>query len=122
MKSQVEPCLARWLAAASRARPEVVARCSTMIENTPVEGYAGWCAAIATLDETDKLAGIKLPTRVVVGEDDPATPVAASEIIYRAIPGAGLDILPGVSHMLAIEDPNAFSRVLLPFLAMHQPR
>lgn len=119
MGSQVEPALARWLAASARAKPEVVARCAKMIEGTSLDGYGGWCGAIETLDMTDKLAGIKIPTRVIVGAEDPATPVAASEVIQKAIPGSDLVIIPGVSHMLAIENPAAFHDAVTPFLAKH---
>ena len=119
MSSQVEPCLARWLAEDARANPAIAARCTKMIESTPIDGYGGWCGAIETLDMTDKLGGIKIPTRVIVGADDPATPVAASEVIQKAIPGADLVIIPGVSHMLAIEDPAAFHDALTPFLAKY---
>jgi 3-oxoadipate enol-lactonase len=120
MISQVEPALQRWLAASARAgRPDLVARCSAMITATPLEGYIGWCGAIETLNFTEQLGAIKVPTLVVVGAEDPATPIAASETIQRAIPGAELAIIPAVSHMLAIENPAAFHAVLLPFLAKH---
>ena len=119
MASQVEPAMQRWLSAASRARPDLVARCTKMVESTPLEGYAGWCGAIEHLDMTDKLSGIRVPTKIIVGAEDPATPVAASETIHRHIPGSELTILPGVSHMLAIENPASFHAALLPFLADH---
>ena len=119
MGSQVEPAMQRWLAATSRAKLELVARCAKLIEATPLEGYAGWCGAIEFLDMTDKLSGVKVPVRVIVGAEDPATPVAASEVIHRAISGSSLAIIPGVSHMLAIENPAAFHAELLPFLARH---
>ncbi len=119
MGSQVEPAMQRWLSAASRARPDLVARCAKMVESTPLEGYAGWCGAIEHLDMTDKLSGIKVPTKIIVGAEDPATPVAASETIHRHIPGSELSILPGVSHMLAIENPASFHAALLPFLGRH---
>ena len=119
MKAQVEPALGRWLASASRTKPELIARCTKMILSTPVEGYAGWCGAIEQLDMTDKLSGIKLPVRILVGAEDVGTPPAASETIQRHIPGSELSILPGVAHMLAIENPTSFHAALLPFLAKH---
>ncbi len=120
MPSQVEPALARWVAETTKANnPALLERFSRMIETTPVEGYAGWCNAIEHLDVTSQLGAIKLPVRVVVGALDPATPVAASEAIHKAIPGSELVILPGVSHMLACEDPAAFHATVLPFLAKH---
>ncbi|MFM2422854.1 MAG: 3-oxoadipate enol-lactonase, partial [Pseudomonadota bacterium] len=79
MTSQVEPAMARWVAEATRkSRPDLVKTFSAMIEATPLDGYAGWCGAIHDLDFTDQLGAIKQPVRVIVGELDPATPVAAS--------------------------------------------
>lgn len=120
MGSQVEPAMARWVAEATkRDKPELVKRFAGMIEATPLEGYAGWCGAIEHLDMTDKLGGIKLPTRVIVGDQDPATPIAASETIHQGIPGSDLVILKDVSHMLSSEDPAAFHAAVLPFLSQH---
>lgn len=122
MVSQVEPAMARWLSTQSRGRPEIVARCRQMIEATPLEGYAGWCGAIERLDMTDRLGAVRLPTLVVVGAEDPATPVAASQVIHERIAGSSLAVLPGLSHMLAIEDPAVFHAALLPFLDRHALR
>ena len=120
MTSQVMPALARWVADTTRmSNPALLARFTRMIETTPLEGYAGWCGAIERLDITERLPAIKLPTLVVVGEKDPATPVAASEVIHRGIPGSELVVLKGVSHMLSAEDPSAFHAAMLPFLARH---
>lgn len=120
MASQVEPAMARWVAAATKTnKPHLVARFAAMIEATPLEGYAGWCGAIEFLDATDRLGAIKLPTRVIVGAVDPATPVAAAEVIHKAIPGSDLVVLPDVSHMLSSEDPASFHAAVLPFLKQH---
>jgi 3-oxoadipate enol-lactonase len=88
-----------------------------MITDTPAPGYAGWCGAIRHLNVTDKLAAIKLPTLVVVGALDPATPPAAAEVIHKQIAGSQLVIMPGVSHMLQEEEPAAFAAHVVPFLA-----
>lgn len=120
MASQVAPAMVRWVTDATRTNnPALITRFTRMIETTPLEGYAGWCGAIEHLNMTDKLPTIRLPTLVVVGDKDPATPVAASETIHNGIPGSRLVILPGVSHMLSSEDPAAFHSALLPFLAQH---
>ena len=117
MKSQVPDALARWVSPeARRSNPALVARLSRMIENTPVEGYIGWGQAIKELNVTDRLPAIRLPTRVIVGELDPATPVAGAETIHKQIPGSELIIMPGVSHMLCAEAPDAFHGHVIPFL------
>ena len=117
MASQVEPAMARWVSAKTKAtRPDLMARFSRMIEATPVEGYAGWCHCIETLDLTDQLKAITLPTRVIVGAEDPATTPAAAKIIHDQIAGSDLVIMPGVSHQLSAEDPATFHGHILPFL------
>lgn len=120
MASQVAMSLDRWLTPATRAeRPELADRCAAMILATPVEGYAGWCAAIATLDNLALLPRIGMPTLVIAGEADGAVPLPAVTAMAGAIPGAAFHVLPGLAHFTALEDPDAFHAILLPFLARH---
>ena len=120
MVTQVEGALTRWVSPrALQENPALVARLTKMIQTTPIDGYVGWCQAISGLNVTDRLGAIRLPTRVIVGELDPATPVAASEAIHAAIPGSDLVIVPGVSHMLHNEEPELFHSHVLPFLPAH---
>jgi pimeloyl-ACP methyl ester carboxylesterase len=58
-----------------------------------------------------------VPTAVIVGEDDPGTPVAASKTIAQAIKGARLEIIPSAAHLSNMEQPEAFNRALSGFLA-----
>ena len=120
MASQVEGAMQRWVSPrALKENPALVKRLSATIEATPVDGYIGWCHAISGLNVTDRLGAIRLPTRVIVGEIDPATPVAASQAIHQAIPGSDLVIVPGVSHMLHNEEPELFNSHVLSFLDAH---
>jgi 3-oxoadipate enol-lactonase len=117
MASQAPPAMQRWVAQSARERkPALVARLTRYVETTPVEGYVGWCNAISSLDVTDRLGGIRLPTRVIVGAEDPATPPAAAEVIHRGIAGSDLVVVPGVSHMLHVEEPDTFNGHVLAFL------
>jgi 3-oxoadipate enol-lactonase len=118
MTAHVEATLARWFTAPYRAAyPEVMARIGALIAATPVAGFAGWGAAICTLDVTDKLGAVRAPTLVVVGADDPGTPPALSQTIAAAISGARLEIVPAASHQLVIEQAETFRRLLSDFLA-----
>jgi 3-oxoadipate enol-lactonase len=117
MAAHVEATLARWFTAPYRmAHPEVMARIGALIAATPVAGFAGWGAAICTLDVTDKLGAVRAPTLVAVGADDPGTPPALSETIAAAIPGARLEIVPAASHQLPVEQAEIFLRLLHDFL------
>jgi 3-oxoadipate enol-lactonase len=122
MASLVDGSLARWVVPSTLERkPALAARLKAMIETTPPEGYIGWCQVIRDLDITNRLREIKLPTRVIVGALDPATTPAMAEVIHRAIAGSDLVVMPGVSHMLQVEAPDAFHEHVLPFLAAHGP-
>jgi 3-oxoadipate enol-lactonase len=117
MASQVPLALSRWLAATTvNNKPEVVARMMRYVEATPVEGYIGWCQAIRRLNITDRLKGIALPTRVIVGAEDLGTPPAAAKVIHGQIAGSELIEVPGVAHQLHVEDPATFNRHVLDFL------
>jgi 3-oxoadipate enol-lactonase len=117
MQAHVESTLARWFTAPYRtAHPEVMARIGALIAATPMAGFAGWGAAICTLDLTERLGAIKAPTLVVVGSEDTGTPPAASQAIAAAIPGARLELIPQASHQLVIEQAETFNRLLLDFL------
>lgn len=120
MASQVDGAMQRWVSPrALKENAALVERLRKMILATPVDGYLGWCQAIRGLSVTSRLGAIKLPTRVIVGEIDPATPIAASQAIHEAIPGSDLVIVPGVSHMLHNEEPELFHSHVLPFLDAH---
>jgi len=54
--------------------------------------------------------------QVMVGQDDPGTPVAAARIIHEAIPGSELVILPDASHQAAVEQPGPFAAALKRFI------
>ena len=83
---------------------------------TPVAGYVGCAEAIRRLNYLDRISGIKTPTLIVVGEDDPGTPVSASEAMRDRIPGSKLAVLPSARHLSNVEQPEAFNAALLKFL------
>ena len=116
--SQVGVAVPRWVTAANqKEKPAVVARLTKMIEATSAEGFCGWGEAIRTLNITDRLRTIDLPTNVIVGAEDPGTPPAAAEAIHREIKGSNLVVVPRVSHMLCSEEPATFNRHVVEFLA-----
>ena len=65
----------------------------------------------------DEIAGIKLPTLVVVGEEDRATVPAKAERIAAQIPGAKLVRIPRAGHTSSVEQPEAVSDSIERFLA-----
>jgi 3-oxoadipate enol-lactonase len=117
MAPHVEPTIGRWFTPPFAAKhPEIVERVRAMIRQTEPQGYVGCCHAIKALDLTDRLSAIAVPTLIVVGEDDPGTPVAASRAIHERIRGSELVILKSASHLSNIEQAEAFTKALLDFL------
>lgn len=117
MEPMVAPTLERWFTASYRnARPEVVARVAAMIRTTPVPGFVGCCHAIPKINLTARLAEIRCPSLVIVGKDDPGTPVAMAEDIHRAMPGSQLVVIPSAAHLSNLEQPDAFNRALGDFV------
>jgi 3-oxoadipate enol-lactonase len=102
-----------------KAAPDVIADVKRMILATPVEGYCSCSMAIAKLDLTARLGQIRTPTLVIVGADDPGTPVAMSEVIRDGIPGAELVVLPVARHLANMEDVAGFNTALRRFLEAH---
>jgi 3-oxoadipate enol-lactonase len=118
MEPLVEPTLARWFTEPFRQQGSpVLDQVRTMIRTTPSRGYAGCCHAIAALNLTDQLSAITLPTLIIVGEDDPGTPVAASRVIHDQIKGSELVILKSAAHLSNLEQPAAFNQALTAFLS-----
>jgi 3-oxoadipate enol-lactonase len=81
-----------------------------------VAGYIGCCEAIRRLKYLDRLSKINLPTLIVVGEEDPGTPVAASEAMHERISDSRLVVLPSARHLSNIEQSEAFNAALMEFL------
>src|SRR5438445_573109 len=63
----------------------------------------------------DGLASIRVPTLVIVGDQD--TPfLAPCEYMAKKIPGARLEVIAGAGHASNLDQPEVFDRVLLSFL------
>ncbi|GAB6899662.1 3-oxoadipate enol-lactonase [Kineosporia succinea] len=71
------------------------------------EGYAGCCEALAGFDSRAELPALRVPTRVVAGSDDPATPPAMARELIEGIPGADLVVIPHAAHLANVEQPAA---------------
>lgn len=117
MEAHVEPTIERWFTPPFRARnTHVVDPVRAMIRATDPKGYEGCIRAIQGLDLLERIDTIGVPTLIIVGEDDPASPVASSLAIHERIGGSELVILKSAAHLSNVEQPEAFNRALLDFL------
>jgi len=67
-------------------------------------------------DLTDMLPNIDVPTLLVWGDMDTATPISHAKIMEEKIPDSGLVILKNTGHYSFLEDFYTFSRVIDSFL------
>lgn len=95
---------------------EMLARIREQLLATVVSGYIGCAEAIRRLDYLDRLSQIKVPTLIMVGEEDPGTPVSASKAIHERITDSTLVIIPSARHLSNVEQAEAFNTALLKFL------
>jgi 3-oxoadipate enol-lactonase len=107
MDALTEQVVARWFTPAfARREPRAVATVAGMLKNTDPEGYAGCAEAIAAMDLRPMLPDITAPTLVISASEDPATPPWQGAEIARAIPGAGLTVVRGSSHLAVYQTPG----------------
>jgi 3-oxoadipate enol-lactonase len=117
MEPLVESTIEAWFTADFRERRrDITDRVRAMLRSTPPQGYIGCCHAIPKINVTDRLGGIRCPVLVIVGADDPRTPIQTARTIHAALPSARLAIIPSASHLSNVEQPEEFNRALLDFL------
>jgi YbgC/YbaW family acyl-CoA thioester hydrolase len=98
-------------------QPEVLTQCREMARRCSVAGMVGALRAMRErADSTPLLGTIGVPTLVVVGAEDRASPPPVAQAMADAIPGARCAIIPGAGHIAPLEQPLAVSRVLGDFL------
>jgi 3-oxoadipate enol-lactonase len=117
MASVAEAAMGRWFTPAFTGfRPYRDAHAAT-----PVEGYIGCCDALAVWDFRSELIAVAVPTLVVVGAEDPATPPEQATAIAEGVPGARLVVVPDAAHLVNVEQPGAFNRAVLDHLLVAEP-
>ena len=117
MEPLAQPTLERWFTEPFRMNsPAVVDGVRKLILATPVAGYAGCCSALPKINVTARLKDIKCPILVIVGADDPGTPVSMAKEIHDHAPGSKLVVLPQAAHLSNLEQPEGFTRALRDFL------
>jgi 3-oxoadipate enol-lactonase len=117
-RAVAEEMLPKLLGETTRTRrPQLVDRVRGLIERQPGEGIA---AAIVRLrdrpDATPLLGEIRVPTLVVVGDEDGVTPPSESEQMHGRLEDAQLARIPEAGHLSCMENPAAFNAALARFL------
>jgi 3-oxoadipate enol-lactonase len=117
MQAVAESTLERWFTPNYlELNPPAIEQIRRQILATPVAGYIGCSEAIRRLNYLDQLSGLQTPTLIMVGADDPGTPVEASEAMQEQIKGSNLVVIPEAAHLSNIEQSEIFSTNLMDHL------
>jgi 3-oxoadipate enol-lactonase len=111
------PILERWFSKRfHEERADEIAGWRHMLTRTPVEGYAGCCAAIAHADLRDSTAALRLPVLAIAGSEDGATPPDLVRETADSIAGARFELIRGVGHIPCVEAPQRVAALIGGFL------
>lgn len=88
-----------------------------IITGNQVSGIVGDLMAMEERpDSTPLLSTISVPTLVIVGEEDLASPPEEVESMAKQVPGSTFVRIPRAGHLSNLENPGAFNAALLTFL------
>jgi 3-oxoadipate enol-lactonase len=108
----VDAVLARWF---TPSFGEVDAYRELFLDTDP-EGYARCCEALSRFDVRRALGAVDVPTLAVAATEDPTTPPAVVEELSRSIQGTRFEVIAGAAHLVNVERPDEFNRLLEEFL------
>lgn len=106
----------RWFAPKFRAD---LALWRNMLRRTPADGYIAACDALALADQTAATAALTLPTLVIAGAEDGASPPDLVQATAALIAGSEFHVIPDAGHLPCVETPQAWADIVTPFLQRH---
>ncbi len=99
------------------SRPEVVEQVTALIAPASVDGIADALLAMAhRRDSTDLLPSIACPALVAAGDEDPLIPAQESASMAARIRSARLATIPHAGHLINLERPDEFHRIMEEFV------
>jgi 3-oxoadipate enol-lactonase len=103
----------RWFGDAFRAQhPDIVKESVGVFLRNDVNAYAETCRMLGSADLRAALPRLTMPTAVIVGEEDYATPVAMAQALHHGIAGSTLTVLPKARHLTPLEVPDIIAAEL----------
>jgi 3-oxoadipate enol-lactonase len=104
----------RWFSDSFRAgNPQVVqAAIDTFLAND-MQGYMAACRMLGAFDGRALLANIRVPTQILVGDEDYAAPVAMAQALHDGIAGSRMEVIQGGRHLTPLEVPDRVAATLI---------
>ena len=97
----------RWFSDDFRAaNPELVEACVDIFCANDIDAYVETCRMLGSADLVGALPDMAVPTMILVGEEDYATPPPMAEQMHGLISGSTLEVIPGARHLTPLECPE----------------
>ena len=115
MSAVADVSMPRWFSPPFHTRDsETVRAFRAMVQNCPVAGYLGCCAALRDADLRDRISGITAPTLLVASTADAATPPEGLQFIRERIRGSQM-VTFDAGHLSNVECAAEFTAAVLDF-------
>jgi len=101
---------------AQPADPEVRREVVETMSRIDPASYRIGAEAVWLADQRDRASEIKTDTLVLVGDKDKVTPVQLSTELASLVAGAQMQVIAGAGHLVNLETPEAFNRLVDKFL------
>jgi len=100
------------------AHPEAIEERKRVLLGIAPKAFQAACKILQEADLTPELHKIRVPTLVVCGELDQATPPALTKAVAQKIAGARYIELPGCGHCPPLEQPQQFLAAINDFVGL----
>ncbi len=100
------------------AHPQAVEERRVVIRAIDPGAFQAACRVLVEADLDTKLVAVKVPTLVVCGELDQATPPPLNRLIAEKVPGAACVELPACGHCPPLEQPREFLDAIRDFIGL----
>lgn len=102
--------------------PEGIRLAEHCMGSVPAATYRRALDCLVTFDRQAALADIRVPTLLIGGEFDRVAAPAVMKQMAQALPNARYVEMAGIGHLMNLEAPDTFDRILLDFLREPAPR
>jgi 3-oxoadipate enol-lactonase len=99
------------------AHPELLGERRARFLETEIAVFTGACTALAALDLRDAVRRLQVPTLIIVGAQDEATPPAMALELATLVPHAQLIELEGCAHVPQLQAPDRVMEAMRGFLS-----
>jgi len=100
------------------AHPEAIEACKQVLLGIDAKAFQAACRVLQETDLTPLLHHLRVPTLIVCGELDQATPPALTKAVAEKVAGSRYVELPGCGHCPPLEQPQAFLAAIKDFAGL----